>query len=38
MHSWKRCNETSVPEKEAFYSNLNVEDVTDIMLTISMQK
>ena len=23
-------NETSLPDKEAFYSNLNVEDITDV--------
>ena len=28
MHDWKRFNEKSLPEKEAFYSNLNIEDVT----------
>ena len=30
MDSWKRFNETSLPDKEAFYSNLNMEDITDI--------
>ena len=25
----KKINETSLPEKEEFYSNLNMEDVTD---------
>ena len=29
MDSWKRFNATSLPEKEAFYSNLNMEDITD---------
>ena len=29
MDSWQRFNETSLPDKEAFYSNLNMEDVTD---------
>ena len=28
--SWERFNETSLPEKEAFYSNLNKEDITDV--------
>ena len=28
MDSWERFNETSLPEKEAFYSNLNMEDIT----------
>ena len=30
MDSWERFNETSLPSKEAFYSNLNMEDVDDI--------
>ena len=30
MNSWKRCNETSLPNKEDFYSCLNIEDITDI--------
>ena len=29
-HSWERFNKTSLPDKKAFYSNLNIEDVTDI--------
>ena len=29
MDSWQRFNETSLPDKEAFYSNLNMEDITD---------
>ena len=29
MDSWQRFDETSLPEKEAFYSNLNIEDITD---------
>ena len=29
MDSWERFNETSLPEKKAFYSELNLEDVTD---------
>ena len=29
MDSWKRFNETSLPQKEDFYSNLNIEDITD---------
>ena len=28
--SWERFNETSLSNKEAFYSNLNMEDITDI--------
>ena len=30
MDNWERFNETSLPNKEAFYSNLNMEDITDI--------
>ena len=30
MDSWKRLNETLLPDKGAFYSNLNMEDITDI--------
>ena len=26
MYSWERSDETSLPEKEAFYSSLNMED------------
>ena len=29
MDERKKFNETSLPEKEDFYSNLNVEDITD---------
>ena len=29
MDSWERSDETSLPEKEDFYSSLNIEDVTD---------
>ena len=29
MDSWKRFNETSLPDKKAFYSKLNLEDITD---------
>ena len=29
MDSWERFNETSLPEKKAFYSELNLEDITD---------
>ena len=28
MDSWERFNETSLPDKEASYSNLNMEDIT----------
>ena len=29
MDEWEKCNETTLPEKEDFYSNLNVEYNTD---------
>ena len=30
MDSWKKFNETSLPNKEDFYSNLNMEGITDV--------
>ena len=30
MDSWERFNETSLPSKKDFYSNLNMEDIVDI--------
>ena len=30
MDSWEKFDETSLPDKEAFYSSLNMEDVTDV--------
>ena len=30
MDSWEKFNETSLPTKEDFYSNLNMEDISDI--------
>ena len=30
MDSWQRFDETSLPDKEDFYSNLNMEDITDV--------
>ena len=30
MDSWERFNETSLPDKESFYSNLNMGDITDV--------
>ena len=30
MDSWERFNEISMPEKEAFYSSLNMEDITEV--------
>ena len=29
MDSWERFNETQLPPKKAFYSELNLEDITD---------
>ena len=29
MDSWQRFNETSLPNKKEFYSNLSVEDIAD---------
>ena len=29
MDSWKRFDETLLPEKEGSYSNLNMENITD---------
>ena len=29
MDSWERFNETSLPEKKYFYSDLNLEDIID---------
>ena len=30
MDNWKRFDETELSDKEAFYSNLNIEDITDV--------
>ena len=30
MDDWKKVNETSLPEKEDFYSHLNMEYITDV--------
>ena len=30
MDSWKRSDETLLPNKEDFYSCLNMEDITDV--------
>ena len=30
MDSWERFNETSLPSKKEFYSNLNMEDIDDV--------
>ena len=29
MDDWEKFNETSLPEKEDFYSHLNMKDITD---------
>ena len=29
MDDWEKFNETTLPEKGKFYSNLNMEDMTD---------
>ena len=29
MGSWERFNKTSLPDKKAFYSELNLEGITD---------
>ena len=29
MYSWEKFKETALPPKEAFYSNLNLEDIRD---------
>ena len=29
MHSWERFNETALPNKKAFYSELYLEDITN---------
>ena len=38
MDSWEKFNETSIPPKEAYYSKLNEEDVSDVMQTMRMLK
>ena len=30
MDNWEKFNETSLPNKESFYSNLNMENIGDI--------
>ena len=30
MDSWERFDETSLPDKEAFYSSLNIEYITNV--------
>ena len=38
MDDWEKFNEISLPEKEDFYSRLNMEDVTDADYTNAKQK
>ena len=39
MDSWERFDETLLPDKKAFYSNLNMENITDIdILIIDMNR
>ena len=40
MDSWKRFDETSLPKKEDFYSNLSMEDIADVIIIMqkSMEK
>ena len=33
MDNWEKFNETSLPEKEGFYSYMNIEDITDVDYT-----
>ena len=34
MDSWERFDETSFLDKEAFYSSLNMENITDVDYSI----
>ena len=34
MDNWERFNETSLPSKESFYSNLNTEDIDDMTIDV----
>ena len=38
MDDWERFNETSLPEKEDFYSHLKMEDITDADYAIKIVK
>ena len=33
MDDWEKFNKTTLPEKEEFYSNLNMEEITDVDYT-----
>ena len=37
MNDCKKSNEASLPEKEVFYSHLNIEDITDVESTHAKQ-
>ena len=30
IDSWEKCNKNFLPNKEAFYSSLNMEDISDV--------
>ena len=30
MNSWEKFDKSSMPDKEAYYSSLNMEDITDV--------
>ena len=32
MDNWERFNEMSLPSKESFYSNLNMENIDDLII------
>ena len=32
MDTWEKFNEISLPTKEDFYSNLNMEDISDMII------
>ena len=40
MNNWEKFKETSLPKKEDFYVNLNMEDITDsdCMHSTSLQR
>ena len=38
IDNWKRFDETALPDKEAFYSSLNIEDITDVDYTNNVFK
>ena len=38
MNSWEKFNETSLPNKEAFYSELHKENITDMEIMCTLKK